>query len=256
MQIGGPNRCQVGVTMAPNGAMSFALLWTMAAAFSISNLPLAVMLLATALVAFRTRAFPVWLAWLSVAVAIAQTLLWLGTVAESGPLAPNGWLTYALYPALALWLRANHDPHDPADWETNPGLGERNVVYLAGLSHVGFEESAASLATPPSLLRNAANARPHIAATSRFHTAKAANPTDVISQPGRAAVHRAETTLTGPLALNATEVARSIPLPSNAGATSQVASPRNPYPHISRPQPSDVAFDIVRAASKAPFASL
>jgi hypothetical protein len=27
-----------------------------------------------------------------------------GTVVRTGPLAPNGWLTYALYPVFALWL--------------------------------------------------------------------------------------------------------------------------------------------------------
>ena len=36
--------------------------------------------------------------------AAAELVLWCGTVATSGPLAPNGWLTYTLYPALAVWL--------------------------------------------------------------------------------------------------------------------------------------------------------
>jgi hypothetical protein len=32
--------------------------------------------------------------------------LWCGTIVASGPLAPNGWLTYALYPVFAVWLVA------------------------------------------------------------------------------------------------------------------------------------------------------
>ena len=95
---------QVGVAIAPVGGPEPTLLWTMAAMFSIANLPLAVMLFATALVTFRTHAFPIWLGWLSVVAAFAQMLLFAGTVVRSGPLAPNGWLTYALYPVIAVWL--------------------------------------------------------------------------------------------------------------------------------------------------------
>lgn len=95
---------QVGQAMDPSAGVQPALLWTMSAMFSIANLPLAVMLLAVGVVSSRSRAFPVWLGWLSVAAAGAQVLLWFGTVVRSGPLAPNGWLTYALYPLFALWL--------------------------------------------------------------------------------------------------------------------------------------------------------
>ena len=34
----------------------------------------------------------------------AELLLWIGTIAQTGPLAPNGWLTYALYPLFLCWL--------------------------------------------------------------------------------------------------------------------------------------------------------
>lgn len=95
---------QIGVAMDATRGVQPALLSTMAAVFSISNLPLAVMLIASAVVSLRTRAFPKWLSWLTAGAGAAEVLLWLGTVSRSGPLAPNGWLTYALYPALAVWL--------------------------------------------------------------------------------------------------------------------------------------------------------
>ena len=40
----------------------------------------------------------------SVVAALAQLLLWCGTVVSSGPFAPNGWLTYVLYPLFLVWL--------------------------------------------------------------------------------------------------------------------------------------------------------
>ena len=95
---------QVGVAIAPAEGLEPTLLWTMAAMFSIANMPLAVVLFATAVVTFRTHAFQVWLGCLSVVAALAQMLLFAGTVVRSGPFAPNGWLTYALYPVIAVWL--------------------------------------------------------------------------------------------------------------------------------------------------------
>jgi hypothetical protein len=95
---------QVGQTMAASNGVQPALMWTMAATFAIANLPCAVMLTAVAVVSFRHAAFPVWLAWISAAAAAAQLLLWCGTVVGSGPLAPNGWLTYVLYPLFLVWL--------------------------------------------------------------------------------------------------------------------------------------------------------
>ena len=38
------------------------------------------------------------------AATFAQLLLWVGVVATDGPLAPNGSLTYALYPLFLVWL--------------------------------------------------------------------------------------------------------------------------------------------------------
>ncbi len=95
---------QVGVAMAPIGTPSPAILWAMAAMFSIGNFPMGVALIAHAVVSLRTRAFPVWLGWISVAAAAAQMTLFVGTVVRTGPLAPNGWLTYVLYPLFIVWL--------------------------------------------------------------------------------------------------------------------------------------------------------
>jgi hypothetical protein len=93
----------------------------MAAFFTIANLPLAVMLLSVAVVSLRHRAFPLWLAWIALLAAAAQALLWLATVVDSGPLALQGWLNFALYPFFLVWLvpatafmikRAGQNTHD------------------------------------------------------------------------------------------------------------------------------------------------
>ncbi|HEY3352165.1 MAG TPA: hypothetical protein VGQ83_02875 [Polyangia bacterium] len=95
---------QVGQTMAAPTGVQPVMMWTMAATFAIATLPCAVMLAAVATVSFRHAAFPRWLGGISVAAAVAQLLLWSGAVVTSGPLAPNGWLTYVLYPLFLLWL--------------------------------------------------------------------------------------------------------------------------------------------------------
>jgi hypothetical protein len=95
---------QIGVTLAPTGAIPSSVLWTMAATFGIANLPLAVTLVAVALASIRYAAFPRWLGYIALLAAASQILLWFGTVVQRGPLAPNGWLTYALYPMFAVWL--------------------------------------------------------------------------------------------------------------------------------------------------------
>lgn len=97
---------QVGQAMAvgAGAAPQPALLWTAAAVFAIANLPCAVMLLAVAAVSLRHGAFPRWLAGISLAAAAAELLLWCGAVVTRGFLAPDGWLTYALYPLLLVWL--------------------------------------------------------------------------------------------------------------------------------------------------------
>jgi hypothetical protein len=95
---------QVGAASDPQGDAPTALLKTMSAVFTVANLPLAVMLVAVAVVSLRHHAFPVWLAGLAVAAAAAQTLLWIATVVQTGPLASDGWLSFALYPFFLVWL--------------------------------------------------------------------------------------------------------------------------------------------------------
>ncbi|BAW07721.1 conserved hypothetical protein [Nocardia seriolae] len=95
---------QVGLAQADRYGAEPALIATMNAVFTIAALPLAVMLAAVAVVTLRHRAFPVWLGWIAIVAAAAQLLLWWGTIAAGGPLAPAGWLSYALYPTFVIWL--------------------------------------------------------------------------------------------------------------------------------------------------------
>lgn len=95
---------QVGVATTADGLADPSLLRTMAATFAISNLPGAAMLAATAAVLRRHHARPAWLAWLSGLAAASQLLLFAGIAVNTGPLAPGGWLGYALYPFFLVWL--------------------------------------------------------------------------------------------------------------------------------------------------------
>ena len=95
---------QVGVANDPEAEAQIALIETMNAVFTIANLPLAVMLVAVAVVSLRHHAFPVWLGWLALVAAGAQTLLWLSTASQDGPLASGSWLSFVLYPFLLIWL--------------------------------------------------------------------------------------------------------------------------------------------------------
>jgi hypothetical protein len=95
---------QIGLAAAPAAAALPALIATMNAVFTISALPLAVLLAAVAVVTLRHHAFPAWLGWVAVVAAGAQLLLWGSTVVSSGPLASDGWLSYALYPTFLIWL--------------------------------------------------------------------------------------------------------------------------------------------------------
>ncbi|RKX73136.1 MAG: hypothetical protein DRP87_19430 [Spirochaetes bacterium] len=63
----------------------------------IAYVPLGIMLTAVSVVSLQTRAFPVWLVWLSSVVAAANMFMSLGIVAESGPLVPGDLPTNALY---------------------------------------------------------------------------------------------------------------------------------------------------------------
>ena len=95
---------QVGVATSPSSGAPAALVGTMNALFTAAALPLAVMLAAVGAVSLRHRALPTWLGGLTVVAAASQLVLWFGTVAVSGPLAPDGWLSYSLYSVFPLWL--------------------------------------------------------------------------------------------------------------------------------------------------------
>jgi hypothetical protein len=96
---------QAGLTLGSGGEALPALFAVMTALFNVANLPLAVMLLAVAVVTLRTRALPVWLAWLSLAAAATQIVPLFGLVAQSGPLAFDGVLAvYLPYPLYVAWL--------------------------------------------------------------------------------------------------------------------------------------------------------
>jgi hypothetical protein len=71
---------------------------------TIANVPLAVMFAAVAVVSLRTRIFPTWLGWLAVLAAAAALALSFAVVDPTGPLAPQGWVSYVLYPASIVWL--------------------------------------------------------------------------------------------------------------------------------------------------------
>lgn len=96
---------QAGLTLGSGGEALPALVAVMTALFNVANLPLAVMLLAVAVVTFRTGVLPSWLAWLSLAAAATQTVPMFGLVAQSGPLAFDGALAvYLPYPLYVAWL--------------------------------------------------------------------------------------------------------------------------------------------------------
>jgi len=57
-----------------------------------------------AVLSLHTKVFPVWLGWLAVVAAAAAVLLTFALVDPTGPLAPQGWASYLLYPAPIVWL--------------------------------------------------------------------------------------------------------------------------------------------------------
>jgi hypothetical protein len=62
------------------------------------------MFFAVAVVSLRTKVFRVWLGWLAVVAGTAAVLLSFAVLDPSGPLAPQGWASYLLYPASIVWL--------------------------------------------------------------------------------------------------------------------------------------------------------
>lgn len=98
---------QVALAMSAGGDLSPSvarLFGNLTYALSvIGYVPFGVMLAAVAVISFRFRAFPAWMGWLSVAVAVINLAMTGGLVAQAGPLVPGSPLTYALYATTAAW---------------------------------------------------------------------------------------------------------------------------------------------------------
>lgn len=73
---------------------------------TITNIPVAVLVLTVAVLSLRAKVFPVWVGWLSVLTAGVHLVAWCGILADTGPLAPGGWLTFLVYPVFVVWLLA------------------------------------------------------------------------------------------------------------------------------------------------------
>jgi hypothetical protein len=76
------------------------------ALLALANAPIAVMFGALGIGILRSRALPAWLGWLSLTAACTSALLAFAVVAPTGALAPQGWLSYSLYPVSIVWLTA------------------------------------------------------------------------------------------------------------------------------------------------------
>jgi len=68
------------------------------------NVPVVVLLAATAVVGLRWHALPGWLGWFSALAAVLHLAPVAGVVLETGPLSPEGWVPYLVYPAFVVWL--------------------------------------------------------------------------------------------------------------------------------------------------------
>lgn len=73
---------------------------------ALANLPMAVMYAAVAVVSLRDRAFPAWLGWVSALSGACGAGLVLALIDPTGPLAPQGWLSYTFYLVPVIWLAA------------------------------------------------------------------------------------------------------------------------------------------------------
>ena len=70
---------------------------------TLADVPLVVMFAAIAALSLGARAYPAWLGWIAVAVAVAALVFTFSLVPVSGPLSPLGWLTSVLRLVPALW---------------------------------------------------------------------------------------------------------------------------------------------------------
>lgn len=95
-----PDRGWIGTATA---AMAVDLGYVM---LMVANVPIAVMYVAVAVVSLRDRVFPPWLGWLSAAAAGSCVVLVCSLIDPSGPVAPQGWLSYLMYLVPVIWLAA------------------------------------------------------------------------------------------------------------------------------------------------------
>lgn len=73
---------------------------------TIADIPVAVLVIAVAVLSLRDKVLPTWLGWLSVLVAVAHLAAWVGVGTDGGPLSPGGWATFVIYPVFVGWLIA------------------------------------------------------------------------------------------------------------------------------------------------------
>ena len=101
---------QVALAMGSGGDIEPSLAGMMSdltyALSVIAYVPMAIMLAAVAVVAFRTKLFQLWLSWLTTIAAAINLSLSLGIVVDSGPFVPGGILTYVIYLLAAVWVLA------------------------------------------------------------------------------------------------------------------------------------------------------
>jgi hypothetical protein len=101
---------QIALARAANGALRPEVAVVVndvgLALATIADVPLAVLAITVAVLCLRSNAFPAWLGWFSVVNAVVHLVAAFGIVADTGPLAPGGWVTFSVYPVFVVWLLA------------------------------------------------------------------------------------------------------------------------------------------------------
>jgi hypothetical protein len=104
----------------------------------VANIPLAVMFTAIAVVSLRNAAFPTWLGWIAAVAAVAAVVLPFAVVDPTGPLAPQGWMSYLLYLAPIVWLI-------PATTVMITRIGRSTVDDPRPQRHQGIDDSGSAV---------------------------------------------------------------------------------------------------------------
>ncbi len=71
---------------------------------TIAAVPVVVMVAGVGVLSLRSGVFPAWVGWFSMGTAALHLVAWIGVLADSGPLAPGGWVTFVVYPVFVVWL--------------------------------------------------------------------------------------------------------------------------------------------------------